>query len=228
MRPFSGDDLIQGNTGTASLVSSATATLPGGTAEGNAGIIAMFAQTIIDSPEQWDIVASSSPGLLAVMCRADLPAGESSWPFSSAGNPNWAWTTAEWANVASAPLESSASNAGASGATSISTGTTGTFSTQYVMGIAVFGLVATAGSAWPSVSYDNSFTETDSLTVGTGTASLDIMFKVARRYGTDSETGPWSCTATFTGDMTSKTPYAALAVFRAEETADPPLPVLAG
>ena len=85
---------------------------------------------------------------------------------------------------------------------------------------------AAGGAAWPSVSYDNSFTETDSQQSGTGTSSGDILLKVARRYGADSDAGPWSCTATFTGSMASKTPMAALVVFRAEDTADPPAPVM--
>jgi hypothetical protein len=224
MRAFSGDDLIQGNTGTATLASSTNATVPAGTAEGSTGIICMLAQTIIDSPAQWDIVASVSFGILAIMCRGDLPDGESSWPFSAAaGSPNWSWTAGEWANAAPAPLESSAAGAFGAAPASLSTGSTGSFDAQYVMGIAAFGIASSGGSAWPSVAYSGGFTETDSVSIGTGTANGDMLLKVARLYGTDSDTGPWSCTATFTGSMTSKTAYAALSVFRAQETADPPI-----
>jgi hypothetical protein len=228
MRAFSDADLIQAGTGTATLTHPISATVPAGTTEGNAGIIVMAAQTPLAPPAQWDLVANTAAGLLAIMCRSDLPAGESSWPFdtSSGTVANWAWTTGEWGNVAPAPLETS-SVANGSGVSSLSTGNTSAFSTQFVMGIAVFGIFSPGGAAWPSVSYDNGFTETDSLQVGTGTASGDVFLRVARRYGADSDAGPWSCTATFTGSMTGKTVYAALAVFRAEETADPPLPVLA-
>jgi hypothetical protein len=226
MRPFSDADLIQANAGTAAPASSASVTVPSVTTEGNAGIICMFAGTIVNSPAQWDIVASGSV-LLAIMCRGDLPAGESSWPFSSAGSTNWAWTAGEWANVASAPLQSSAPGNFLTGATSISTGSTGSFDAEYVMGIAAFGIISSGGgSAWPSISYSGGFTETDTLQVGTGTTSVDLYLAVARQYGTDGDTGPWSCTATFTGSMASKTAYAALAVFRAEDTADPPMPVM--
>lgn len=225
MRAFADGDLVQGNTGNPSLAHPINATLPAGTAEGNAGIIAMFAQTPVAAPEQWDLVASTGLGQLAVMCRADLPAGETSWPFDTqAGTPaNWTWTAGEWANVASAPLESSAAATGTGGASSVATGSTGSFSTEFVMGVAAFGIFSAGGSAWPSVAYSGGFTETDSVQVGTGTAVGDILLKVARLYGADSDAGPWSCTATFTGSMTSKTPYAALAVFRAEETTAPPI-----
>jgi hypothetical protein len=157
------------------------------------------------------------------MCRGDLLAGESSWPFSAAaGSPNWAWTVGEWGNAASAPVESS-SSATAAAPASLSTGSTGTFDTQFVMGIAVFGVSGGGGAGWPSVSYDSGFTETDSVQVGTGGTAGDVLLKVARLYGADSDPGPWSCTATFTGSMTSKTVYAALVVFRGEETADAPI-----
>jgi hypothetical protein len=225
MRAYSDADLVQGANGSAALASSVSVTVPGGTVEGDAGIIAMFAQTPITSPDQWDIAASAQAGILTVMCRGDLPGGESSWPFSPVGGaPNWAWTVGEWANTAPAPIESAAAANGLPGDASLSTGSTGTFSTQFVMGIAAFGIINASGSAtWPSVSYSAGFTETDSVQVGTGTAAGDLLLKVARLYGADSDTGPWSCTATFTGTMTGKTPYAALVAFRAQETALPPL-----
>jgi hypothetical protein len=230
VRPFSGADLVQANTGTAALASSVSVTVPAGTAEGSAGIIAMFAQTPIAHPSQWDTVASAQAGILTIMCRGDVPAGESSWPFTPVGgSPNWAWTVGEWANTAAAPAESSAAANGVPGDTSVSTGSSGTFSAQFVMGVAAFGIVnAGVNAVWPAVSYGSSFIETDSVQVGTGTASGDIHLSVARRYGTDSETGPWSCTATFTGDMTGKTPYAALVIFRAQETAPTPPGVITG
>ena len=224
MRAFNDSDLIQSNSGTATLVSSTNATVPASTVEGNAGIICMFAQTPIAPPNQWDTVAFTSFTQIAIMCRADLPSGETSWPFSTAsgGPANWGWTSGEWSNVASAPLETSVGTTGTGGASSISTGTTAAFNTRYVMGIAAFGISGTGGSAWPSVSYSNGFTETDSVQVGTGTANGDMLLKVARLYGSDSDPGPWSCTATFTGSMTSKTPFAVLAVFRAVDSIDAP------
>lgn len=229
MRAFSGDDLAQSAASTAALASSASVTVPAGTAEGNTGIICISAGTVLTPPAQWDIVALDSTGTLAIMCRADLPAtGESSWPFTTLGGAtaNWTWTAGEWANVASAPLETAVAAHGTTGDTSVSAGSTSAFVTQYVMGIAAFAVFSAGGSAWPSVAYSGGFTETDSQQVGTGTSAGDLLLKVCRLYGADSDTGPWSCTATFTGSMTSKTPYAALAVFRAEDTADPPLTVL--
>jgi hypothetical protein len=230
MRGFSGDDLAQANTGTAAVVTSTSVTVPNGTAEGNAGIICLLAQAIIAAPSQWDLVANPSPGFgIAIMCRSDLPAGETSWPFSTAaGACNWAWTAGEWSNTAPAPLESLAPGGFSSAPASQSTGSTGTFSAQYVMGVAAFGIIAgsAGGPAWPSVAFSGGFTLTDTVQVGDGTGAADLYLAVARQYGADSDTGPWSCTATFTGSMTGKTAYAELAVFRAEETADPPMPVM--
>src|SRR5690242_12814799 len=109
MRAYSDADLVQGTTGSAALASSVSVTVPAGTAEGDAGIIAMFAQTPIAHPSQWDTVASAQAGILTIMCRGDIPGGESSWPFTPAGgSPNWTWTVGEWANTAAAPAESSA------------------------------------------------------------------------------------------------------------------------
>lgn len=219
MQPFTDANLIQDNTGTAALVSSTSVTTPGATLLGNAGIVCMMAQTIIASPNQWDIVASAGFGILAIMCRSYLPGGETSWVFNSqAGSPNWAWAVEEWDNIALAPVETSVATTGTGGASSVSTGTTGAFNTQFVMGIAAFGIAGGGGAVWPTISYSNGFTETDSVSIGTGANSGDLHLSVARLYGDDSDPGPWSCTATFTGSMTSKTSYAALAVFRAIET----------
>jgi hypothetical protein len=226
VRAFSDDDLIQSNAGSAVLVSSQDLTVPAGTSEGTSGIIVAGVQLPIVTPDQWHVAASTSGGLLQMLCRADLPAGESSWTLTAVTTCNWAWTVAEWGNIAFAPIESTTANLGTGGASSVSTGSTGAFTTQFVMGIAGFVITSAGGAAWPSVSYDNSFTETDSQQSGTGTANGDILLKVARRYGTDSDAGPWSCTATFTGSMASKTPMGAMVVFRAEDTADPPLPVM--
>jgi hypothetical protein len=230
VRAFSDADLVQANTGNAALANPISVILGTGTAEGNAGVTCMFAQTPVAAPEQWNIVTSTGLGQLAVVCRADVLAGETSWPYSTAaGTPaNWTWTAGEWSNVALAPVESSSSATGAGGAGSLSTGSTGTFSAQFVMGIAAFGIFSAGGSAWPSVAYSGGFTETDAVQVGDGTANGDILLKVARLYGADSDPGPWSCTATFTGSMASKTPYAALAVFRAEDTAPVPGTVMTG
>jgi hypothetical protein len=222
---------VQANTGSASAVSSVSATVPAGTVEGDTGIICMFGATPLTPPEQWEFAAADPTVFLAVMCRGDLLGGESSWPFSSVGGVNaiWSWTAGEWGNTAPAPVETSAAVSGTPGASSLSTGSTGTFGTQFVMGVAAFAMFSSnASAAWPSVSYSGGFAETDSVQVGDGTHAGDVHLWVARLYGADSDTGPWSCTATFTGSMTSKVPYAALAVFRAQETADAPMSVLAG
>lgn len=220
MQAFSDADLIQGNTGTATLTHPISVTTPNPTLVSNTGIICMFAQTPIAAPNQWDVPATTGLGLLAIMCRAYLPGGESSWSFdTAAGTPaNWTWTVGEWDNVALGPVETSSAATGTGGAASISTGSTNSFNTEFVMGIAAFGIFSAGGSAWPTISYDSGFTETDSVAIGTGSANGDMHLSVARLYGADSDPGPWSCTATFTGSMTSKTPYAALVVFRAIET----------
>ena len=225
MRPFSDDDQVQANAGSATFVTSQALTVPAGTSEGNNGIIVAGVQLPIISPAQWHPTVALPSGLLQVLCRADLPAGESSWTLAAVTNCNWAWTAAEWANGSSAPVEATTTATGTTGLSSLSTGTTATFTTQYVMGIAAFLMTSSGGAAWPSFSYDNSFTETDSQQSGDGTANGDLLLKVTRRYGTDSEAGPWSCTATFTGSTATKIPFAALVVFRAGDTADPPLPV---
>ena len=223
MRAFSDGDLVQSNGGAAFAVISQDLTVPAGTAEGNTGIIVAGVQSLIITPEQWDVAAISNSQLLQVLCRADLPAGESSWTLTGQANESWAWTVGEWANVASAPVETTAVASIASAPASLSTGSTGAFSTQFVMGIAAFCVQSAGGPVWAAVSYDNGFTETDSQQTGDGTTLGDVLLKVARRYGTDSDTGPWSCTATFTGSMASKSVDAMLAVFRAQETALPPL-----
>jgi hypothetical protein len=69
---------------------------------------------------------------------------------------------------------------------------------------------------WPTTSWSDSFTETEVLTRGDGSATNDLQLHIARRYGTEGETGPWTTTATFTGTMTNKSVFACLAVFRAE------------
>lgn len=219
MQEFTDSHVVQSNTGSPGASSSINVTLPAGTTEGNTAIIVMGAQTLINSPTQWDLVITAGTGgpTLAIMCRADIPAGESSWPFTPiSGGPNWTWTSAEWMNISNAPIETTAtSGSGVSAPSSISTGTTGSFTSQYVMGIAAVQLLSTGGSAWPTVSWSSGFTETDVVEVGDGTINGHIQLRVARLYGTDSEVGPWSTTATFTGSMTSKTVCACLAVFSA-------------
>jgi hypothetical protein len=232
VRGFSDADLIQSNGGTATAVSTVDATVGAGTAEGNAGLIVVHAASVSNSPANWDpVVTDTGGGLQKIFLRADLPAGESLWTFTAAAAGSWLWTVGEWANFAAAPLQgSSTAFTGIAPATS-STGSTGTFSAQFAVGVAAFTIINGSASAavWPSaVSYDNSFTETDSLQIGTGTGVGDRWLKVARRYGTDSDAGPWSCTATFTGSMANKSVYATLAVFGAQETADVPMGVVTG
>lgn len=199
------------------------------TTEGNAGIIVLGAQTLINPPAEWDMVVSAGTGgpTLAIMCRAYIPGGESSWPFTPiSGGPNWTWLAEEWANVSSVPEETSASNTGASAPASYSTGTTGTFTSQFVAGVATVQILATGGSAWPSVSWSNGFVETDVVSVGDGTVNGHLQLRVARLYGAENETGPWETTATFTGSMTSKTVNGCLAVFRAQDLIVVPAPTI--
>jgi hypothetical protein len=228
MRAFTTDDVAQSNPGSNTAAPSISVTVPNGVVEGRAGIIMLAATVPLAPPAQWDMSAQIGAGgglpTLAIMCRAGLPGGESSWPFtSSAGSPNWCWLAEEWTNISSVPLQSTAPGSfGTTGDTSIATGSTGTFDAQFVVGLAVVQIQSAGGSAWPTVAWSNSFVETDVVSVGTGTAAGDLQLRVARRYGTDSEAGPWETTATFTGSMTFKTPNAVLAVFRAEDTMDAP------
>lgn len=219
MRAFTAADPVQADSGTSVFTTTATVTVPAGTTEGHGGLIVLGVQNPIIPPAQWDTLAVAGVAqTLAIMCRADLPAGESSWGFQTlTGSANWTWTVGEWANLAWVPEETSASANGTTGDTSIASGSTGVFAAQFVVGIVAVQIMSTGGSAWPTISYSGGFVETDALSVGTGTANGDIYLSVARRYGTDSEAGPWSCTATFTGSMTSKTPNIALAVLRAED-----------
>lgn len=215
MRAFDAADVVQENTGTATLSTPFTATVPSGVTEGNTGVVIMASQLPLAIPADWHPVAVANT-LLWIFARIDLPAGESSWTFTPSTTANAAWTVREWGNVGG--LETFVSATGSGGASSVSTGNTGSFTSQFVVGMLGVMLTSAGGSAWPTISYSDSFEETDSLQVGSGTASGDVKLWVARRYGTDSDAGPWSCTATFTGSMSSKTPFAALAVFRAQET----------
>jgi len=224
MRAYSDADLVQSNTGTLNGATTINVTVPSGTTASDAGLIVMYAAAVTAIPDNWDpVISAPSGGLLAIYLRADLPAGETSWTFTAGGGATL-WTAGEWANVASVPVQGTSGAALGSGP--LSTGSTGSFGAEFVMGVAAFALVNgnVSASGWPTVSYDNSFVETDSLQVGDGTGIGDALLKVTRRYGTDGDAGPWSCTATFTGSMTNKTPYAVLAVVGAEETADVPSP----
>jgi hypothetical protein len=226
MRAFTAADVIQSNPGTVTLTSPISVTVPNPTVEGNAGLVVMTAQTLISPPDQWSVAADAGTGgvSVAVMLRPDLPDGESSWPFAAlAGSPNWCWLAEEWTNIASAPIQSSAGADGAGADASLGTGNTSSpFDTQFLMGLAALQISSSGGSAWPTVAWSNGFVETDMVSIGAGSANGDLQLRVARYYGTDSEAGPWSTTATFTGSMTSKTPHICLAVLRAEDSIDMP------
>jgi hypothetical protein len=227
MRAFTTADVVQSNPGTVTLTSPISVTVPNPTVEGNAGLVVMAAQTLISPPDEWHPAATAGVGgvSVAVMLRADLPsAGESSWSFAaSAGSPSWCWLAEEWTNISSVPVQSSAGADGVGADTSLGTGNTSSpFDTQFLMGLAALQISSSGGSAWPTVAWSNGFVETDVVSIGVGSANGDLQLRVARYYGTDSEAGPWSTTATFTGSMTSKTPHICLAVLRAEDTMDAP------
>lgn len=226
-RSFADSDIVAGSANSGTVVLSAspiTVSLGGPTTEHNAGIIVMACQTVIAPPEQWDNIAPggfSAPASpqAGVLIRSDIPAGESSWTFSPvSGGPSWVWLAQEWTNVSFTPIAASpASNTGALAATAVSTGSTGAFDSLYVLGIAYEQISSTGGSTWPTAAWSNGFVETDVVSVGTGSGTSDLQLRVARRYGTPADSGPWETTATFTGSMASKTVSAAgMAIIRAE------------
>lgn len=223
-RAFTPADVIQANANTAISVTAPPISLSP-TVEGHCGIMVLAAHQALNPPEQWDDVTGASiddtTKMVAILCRADLPAGETTWPFSSiAGAVNWVWVAEEWANVSFAPILGWARTNQLASVSSISTGTTDSWSsTDYAVGLAVMWIYGSAGATagWPTVTWSNNFIETDVLTIGDGTALGDMQLRVARRYGTAGETGPWETTCTFTdGTQTSKAAHACLAVFRAE------------
>jgi hypothetical protein len=224
MRAFTDADEVQSNSGTTLSASTQDMTLPAAVAEGDTGLVVVYTAGVMTSPEDWDPIITDPLHLFSMFLRAGCTGGETSWTFGSSGGA-WAWLIGEWSNMSSVPVLSVGAASGSTGDTSLSTGSSGTSDTQFVMAVAAFALTqgGAGGSVWPSVSYGSGFTETDSVQVGDGTTSGDALVKVARLYGADSDTGPWSCTATFTGTLTGKTPSALLGVFRAEETMLPPL-----
>lgn len=223
-RAFTSADVVQSDARTAVAVTSPPISFAP-TVEGRCGVAVIAAHQALNAPEQWDDVTGSSiddvTKMVAIMCRADIPADETTWQFSSvAGAVNWVWVAEEWSNVSFAPIVGRARTNQLTSVSSISTGTTESWAAEeFVKGLAVMwiygGAAATAG--WPTVSWSNGFTETNVLTIGGGTALGDMELHVARRYGTAGETGPWETTATFTdGVHTNKAAHACLAVFRAE------------
>jgi hypothetical protein len=226
VRAFSTADVLQHNTGAVGGQTDPTATvaLPNPAIGGNSGLIIMGAQTFLAPPEQWHMAAGAGAAdtsvQMGVMIRPDLPSGDQSWGFatSSGAAANWLWVVEEWTNISYAPLHGSARTHTSVGAASISTGTTPSFTAPYVVGIAVvFMQGGTNAAVWSPVTWSNSFTETDVVSIGTGQASGDFQLRVARRYGTLDEAGPWETTCTFTnGADSGKVFYACLAVFRAE------------
>lgn len=210
-------------------------TIPGGATDpgiafttpataGNSGIIVVGAGTQVNPPEQWHYAGQAGAAAygatqIAVLSRPDLLTGETSWALPTlAGTPKWAWIAEEWTNISYAPQQGSSGSGQLSAPASAATGSTGAFTAEYVAGIAallVYGGVNAA--VWSAVTWDNGFTETDVLSCGTGTGGGDIQVRVARRYGTRNDAGPWSTTATFTGGtQTGKLGYICLAVLAAE------------
>src|SRR5215217_7274571 len=134
------------------------------TTEGRGGIIMMAALTSIDRPDQWDWAAQTGTAsygdtLVAVMCRAGLLAGETTWPFftKGGGDASWAWIAEEWTNLSFAPLPVLGAGSGMLvGPSSISTGAVGPWdSMEYVVGVAALCVVGSAGatSGWSAVTW---------------------------------------------------------------------------
>jgi hypothetical protein len=219
-RAFTDADLLQSPAGgTSAGATGVTVTLPSGATEGSCGVIFLHTEAPADPPSEWDNRFSEASGRTAVMFRPHLMANESSWMFDwHAAAATWAWKAQEWANVAwKGPAGVAIAPAGGLAPTSVATGDTGTWAEEYVIGLLVVSLYnPTGGSAtWPTASFSNSFTETDMVSVGSGTGAGNIGLWAARRYGTQNETGPWSCTASFTGATNGMLAAAVLVVLGA-------------
>jgi hypothetical protein len=229
VRAFTAADVLQHDDDPASaLVADPGIALPNPTTAGNGGIIVMGVTFGTNPPEQWHRVAGAGSSMdfpnVAIMCRADLPGGEQTWPFSVIGGSTayWIWMAEEWDNLSFAPLAATpAQTTGAANPASVTTGDTGTWDAPYVVGLGAVLMIngTTGGTVWPTTELSGGFDEVQVLTRGDGSTANDVQLHIARRYGTLNETGPWSLTATFTGSQTFKSVYACLAIFRAENHA---------
>lgn len=230
-RAFTSADVVQGD-GNAGTLTTPSISLPGPATAGNGGIIVMFAGSVVAPPDRFHTAASSGTSSLAtqmaIMCRTDLEDGDQAWTFdtlSPGAAAIWTWRVEEWTNLSYAPIAGSANVTAAINLSSVTIGPTETFwtSPQYVIGIAAVGLASGSASTvpWPTVTWSDGFTETDTYQVGNGAGEFgtaNYKLHVARRYGTLDETGPWSTTATFSNSGTTgtRTTFACMAVFRAE------------
>lgn len=225
-RAFTSADILQHADGSDSIATSPTTlALPSASTEGNGGLIVMGVLNVLTPPEQWDMsagagVSATSGYQLGIMCRADLPPGETSWPFTvlGSGSSYWVWVVEEWANLSFAPLGASAQTNLATNPATISTGTTGSAEPAFYVAVAAVFLTGGASSGvWPaSVTWSNGFTETNVISIGTGVGAQSLQLRIARKYETDVSTGTWETTADFGATQTNKTAYACIAVFRAE------------
>lgn len=228
-RAFTSADVVQSAPGSGTATTTVTPTLSA-TQDGNGGVIIMGALATIGSPENWHFAGwgasvAYNSRLVAVMSRADLPAGETAWPFVVSDGTtlaSWVWLAEEWTNLSYAPLASQSVGTGLTGSpSSLTAGPSDSFTADYVVGIAALMVGGSVGatSTFSTVTWSSGWTETDVVTVGTGQnpVTADIQLRVARRYGTLAETGPWSVTATFDGGtQTGKTSGLCMAVLRAE------------
>lgn len=227
MHQFSAADLLQSATGTAGAsgigngVTSATVTLPAGTTEGSTVVVVMrsYGDTAIGQGWERGVTGGSLPGM-AIFYRPDIPVGETSWVFNAAagGQQIWAWKVEEWTNIEFAPLATSAFHEDLAAASTLASGNTGSVTDQFVLAVGGFSVNKNSSDAnnLPTISgYTGGFVETDQIANGPGTTAGDLHLAVARYYGADSETGPFSCTVDLTGSLTSVSAHAAIAVFRA-------------
>jgi hypothetical protein len=111
VRAFTAADILQHDDDNGStLLADPGISFPNPATEGSGGIIVMGVTFATNPPEQWHRVAGSGTSMdnpnLAMMCRAGLPAGDQSWPFSVIGGSTafWIWIAEEWANLSFAPL----------------------------------------------------------------------------------------------------------------------------
>lgn len=222
-RPFTDDDIVQADDGSAVPVADVDVTLPAGTTEGMSGIIYMKTATGLDPPEGWEKATENAIVAFSLFHRIGLPAGETSWFFDAlgAGVPPWVWRVEEWRNLGRQVTALSAWT-GAPGATA-STGTSAGWTAPYVLGVAAFAVQknATNGVLFPTFSDPtNGFAAAGIYDIGTGATALDMRMMIAHRFGTLDEAGGWESSVSFTGTMTNFNSVAAMAVYRAEEAGE--------
>lgn len=234
---------IQANSGTSSVTTSGTnftVSLLNPTQPGSALLLFITSQGVsvnnfatgFDPPFVFDI--QSAP---RYWCRrSNQPAGETSWNFTGTATTaqTVAWRAEEWSGLSSVanpdatniPVTSPAfaQNLGVQANTFQGSSGTGNSPVPDVADFAALAMVAAgagtgvypAGRSWSSP-----WSEVDAITVGTGTATGDVMLLVAECY--PQATGTLDCTMTW--DITGGGTYADKTVYVGGACYQPSVPV---